>query len=620
MTNRISGVTTAATAAALCFFAGAPAALAQATIAEIAPERSVVVAGVDDFEQAKAAFERSGLMDLWNEPEIQQWFESVSQEALADMADSLNELGFTMDDLSAPSGPAGFALFLDGGAEDARETEYHFVAVADFGGDAQTMHELIIAGFEDEADNQMVTMSEEEYAGVTIITIEQLDAMEDDAEGEEDWGGEWEEDWDSQEPWTTMYYANPGSSLVVSSSLRQLEHAIDRIASGEQLETVDALSGWGVTKSMLGEGSHAYLVSVTEPWFELTAGIEEAQMNDGMMDVPPIMQIVGATGLGQVQGMGIAVNFDADGAVAEQRIAVAVPELEGLMSLIPTEAKAFNAPNFVSADATSFSMFQLDWSELFPAARQIINQLPPDVQQQAMQVLPMAQGIVGPLFESLGTEIYVVSEIKKPFTATSSQSLLALKAIDENSVRQTIGQLTQMAGLPLETRQFQGGTIWSMPAEMAGMMGGPMGGSMPALGLGAGHLFVGTPEAIESAMRTAGDAGAARLADDARFVQAAQGTKGSGLSYSWTDFQASLEYGQWFIENQDEIMREELRGMGMTDEEIEQQMQWMGGGGNPMLDMLPNLGILSDYIGDSVTTFDVTDRGIVGVSKTLKPE
>lgn len=610
----------ASAAAALCLCAGAPAVLAQATIAELAPERSVVVAGVDDFAAAEAAFESAGLMDLWNEPAIQEWFSEVSEEGLAEMTESLNSLGFTMEDLSTPEGPAGFALFLEGGEDDARDTRYHFLTVADFADNAQTMHDLFVAGLEEEAEDDMIALAEDEYAGVTIWTIEQLDAM--DMDDDEDWEDDWGNDWDQGgvEPWTTLYYANPGNSLVVASSLAEIEHAIDRIAGGEQLETVEALTGWGVTKSMLGDGAHAYAVSITEPWFDLTEGIEEAQFNDGMTDMPPVTQILGASGLGRVQGMGVAINFDANGHIAEQQFAVAVPELTGLMSLIPAEPTPFTAPNFVSADATSFTMLQVDWGQLLPTIREIAMQLPPEVQQQILPGLGMAQGFVGPLFASLGREIYLVSEIQRPFSSTSNQTLVALNVTDENAVRQTFDQLLMMAPLPLETREFQGGTIWSMPEDMGGgMMGGPMGGSMPSLALGAGHLFIGSTEGIENALRTAGDAGAARLAGDARFLAAAEGVAGNGLSYSWTDFKATLEYGQWFIDNQDEIQRQQLRDFGMTDEEIDEQMQWMGGG-NPALENLPDLAVLGKYIGDSVTTFDVTPQGIVGTTRVLKAE
>lgn len=607
-------------AAGLMIVSGAGVAYG-ATIAEVAPENAVLVAGTDDFAALRAAADRAGLMDLWNEPQVQQFVDEQSEEMLAEMRDDLDDLGFTLDDLSAPSGPAGFALFVDMSAEDARDSEYHFLAMSDFGENADKMAELMRATIEQGEEEGRLAFDEEDYRGVTITTIETLD---DDAEMEEDGEMDWGDDWDEgEELWTTSYYARSGDVMMVTTSLRALESSIEKMDGDAGDPTVTGRTGWSRTVNMLGDRPQVYLVSVTEPWYELTQGIQEMQQAEMGAEAPPVMDLLAASGLTSVQGFGVGMNLDADGAVVETKFAVATPELDGVLGLIPAEGKPFTAPNFVSADAAGLSMGQFEFGGLLGVIREAMMELPEQVRQQGMMQIGMAEGMVGPLLNNIGPEVYLVQQITRPYSANSQQQLVAMTAQSEDGIRTFIQQMQGM--FPLESREFAGGTIWTMPQNMGGGMGG-MG--MPGLenigiGLGAGHLFIGQTGGIETALRTASDANAPRLADDERFQAGLREIEGSGLSFSWSDMEESMEYTQWMLDNFEEIQREQLRQMGMTEEEIDQQMEWMGdtGPGMGMLpDNLPDLTILNKYIGDSVGWFEVTDGGIVGTFKTLRPE
>ncbi len=636
-THTINTAKTRLSIAAVTIAAGAASALGVG-IADFAPRDSVLVAGTNSFDDLIASAERAGLVDLWNEPAIQQFLDEQAADMLDELSNELRDLGFTLDDLSAPQGPAGFALFIDDQAEDPRDAQYHYLVVSDFGDQAQQMHELILAGIDQQEEEGLITFDEEEYNGVTIVVVNQIDPIEDDdADDEMNWSGD---DWDSdsgEDFWTTSYYARSGDAVFFSSSLRTIESSIEKAAGEEGDRDVVATDGWAATMNMLGDDHEAFLVSVTNPWYELTRRIQDVQAQEApAAQNAPIVEILSATGLGEVQGFGISFDLAADGGVMDANIAVAAPQLRGLMGLIPAEDKPFTVPGFVSADASGFSMMQFEFAQLFPAIREILGvmqpSLPPEAQQQTMMGLGMAEGMVGGLISNIGPEVYIVQEIQRPFAADSQKTLLAMTAQNEGPIRQVITQLNQqmaaMMGMGLESREFSGGTIWSLPEQMAGAMGPGMGMAMPgmgdvAIGLGAGHMFIGQTAGIESALRTAADPEAPRLADHDGLAQALQQIDGSGLSFSWSNMEESIAYTQWMIENFDEIQREQLRQMGMTDEQIDQQMEWGGGAmGGPfaMLESLPDLGILADYFGDSVGFMKVTDQGIVGTFKTLRPE
>jgi hypothetical protein len=415
---------------------------------------------------------------------------------------------------------------------------------------------------------------------------------------------------------------------MFSNDMGGMERMIE-MAGGADLLGAGDTPIFAESMEMLGQDRQAYLVFNVAPFIELTRMLDaqtreqaEEMANQGMggmgMQQPEALPILAALGLDEVRGTAFGVRFDAAGSVAESTLAVLVPEKRGLMALMDLPAKALDAPSFVGADATSVGLVQFNFGGLVPLARSVIQALPDGMQNMAMQQLNQAAPQFEPLLSNLGPEIYTVQTIRRPFAADSQQMLGAIKAGDTQMLNGFIGGFGAMIGL--QPQDFQGNQIWRMAGGGMGMAPGT-----PEIALSAafGHLFIGSADAVENALRTAGDPDAARLADDPRFQAAAQDMPGTGLSFGWQDTRASLEYAKWQMENMEDMLREQFRAAYGNDpnaeEWIEEDVQAELEALPDALRNLPDLGPILEIMGDSITTFQVTPKGIVGKTKLLKP-
>lgn len=603
----------------LCMAAGLPLSMAMAAqaapvkIADIAPRSSVVVLGVDDFSALKGSFEQSGFMNIWNDDAIQDWLGDFVQEAVDGMNEELADLGFSVDDLSMPTGAFGWAVYVENIADNIDEAEYQIIGVSDFGDNAEKMSEILMTTFEEGVESGDIDLDEEEYRGVTIWTITEVEEEVD-------------EDmmmWETSGPdlFKETFMARIDSQIVYSTQLSSLEKAIDR-AQGDAVESIVSNDEFNAARSSVGT-HQGYLVALTGPWFQLTQlaesklAVEAAEFGE---PAPPVMRILGASGLDQFKSVSIGLNAEAPGSVMEQTINVRFPERRGLLTLIPEGNANFSAPAFVDADATSLTLMQVDFPKLFPAVRQIINALPPEMAGMANMGMMQAQMMAEPILNNLGPEIYQVQTITKPYSATSMSQYAAIKTRDEAAISQVITQLTQQFGVP--SRQFEGSQIWDI--DLGGMMPMPGGGAGGfSIGLGQGHLFIGQTPSIESALRTASNADAARLADEPRFKAALENMPAQGLSYGWTDTKQLVEYLEWMGRNSEQVYRAQLEQVFGDDPEfkdfIDEDVREYRENMPEFLKNIPNLEVVYRNLGDMVSETKNTDDGISMKIRILKP-
>lgn len=599
-------------AAGLTLSASMVAEAAPVKIADIAPRSSVVVLGVDDFNSLKGAFENSGFMDIWNDDAIQDWLGDFVQEAVDGMNEELATLGFSVDDLSMPTGAFGWAVYVDNIADNIDDATYQIIGVSDFGDNAERMSEILMTSLEEAVDAGEVDLDEDDYRGVTIWTITEVQEEVDDEMMMWDTGG--------PELFKETYMARVDSQIMYSTQLSSIEKAIDR-TQGDDLESIVSNPEFNAARSAVGT-HQGYLVALTGPWFQLTQlaesklAVEAAEFGE---PAPPVMQIVGATGLDQFKSVSIGLNAEAPGSVMEQTVSVRFPERRGLLTLIPEGGSNFSAPAFVDADATSLTMLQVDFPKLFPAARQIINALPPEMAGMANMGMMQAQTMAGPILNNLGPEIYQVQTITKPYSPDSMSQYAAIKTRDEAAISQVITQLTQQFGLP--SRQFEGSQIWDI--DLGGMvpMGGGAGGI--SLGLGQGYMFIGQTPAVETALRTGANANAARLADEPRFKAALENMAAQGLSYGWTDTKQVVEYLEWMGRNSEQVYRAQLEQVFGDDPEfkdfIDEDVREYRENMPEFLKNIPNLGVIYENLGDLVSETQNTDDGISMKIRILKP-
>ncbi|MFU8830045.1 MAG: hypothetical protein ACNA8P_11530 [Phycisphaerales bacterium] len=599
----------------LCLAAGLPLSFAMVAqgaplkIADVAPRSSVIVLGVDDFTALKGSFEQSGFMRIWNDAGIQNWIGSAVKEAVEGLNDELAALGFSVDDLSMPTGPFGWAVYVDNIGDNIDDATYQILGVSDFGDNAEQMSDVIMKTLEEGVDNGNIDLDEEEYRGVTIWTITEVEEDDDLM-------------WGSPGPdlFKQTYMARVDSQIMYATQLSALERAIDR-SKGDELQSIASNAEFNAARSAVGQ-HQGYLVALTGPWFQLTElaqnkmAVEAAEFGE---PAPPIMRMIGAAGVDQFKSFSVGLNAENPGSVIEQTISVRFPERRGLLTLIPEGSSNFTAPAFVDADVSSLTMLQVDFAKLFPAVRQIINALPPEMAGMANMGMMQAQMMAGPLLENLGPQIYQIQTIAKPYSVDSMTQYTAIRTRDEAAVSQVIMMLTQQFGLP--SRQFEGSQIWDI--DLGGMMPMPGGAGGFSIGLGQGHMFIGQTTSIEGALRTAANPNAPRLADEERFKNAVSQMSAQGLSFGWTDTRELVQYGEWMARNSEQVYRAQLEQVFGDDPEfrefIDEDVREYRENMPDYLKNIPNLAVVYENLGDIISDTQNTRDGILMRIRVLKP-
>lgn len=227
-----------------------------------------------------------------------------------------------------------------------------------------------------------------------------------------------------------------------------------------------------------------------------------------------------------------------------------------------------------------------------------------------LQGLDQAEAIAGPILANMGTTIVSAERIERPFSASSQSQVTGIGLRDSEKFT---AALEGVMGGMLESRQFQGGTIWET---------GGMGGMVPieAIGVGAGHLFVGSTQGVEDALRQEGGEG---LANEPRFQQAMESMPSKGLGFGWVDLRQTIQWTQWQNDNRKAILEQQALEMFGDDPEF---AEWREDFVKGQLENLPewqkdmpDLSVVLDHLGDIVTEVRSTDDGFRGRFTVLKP-
>ncbi|GAB4550138.1 MAG: hypothetical protein Tsb0013_11740 [Phycisphaerales bacterium] len=589
----------------------AGAAAQDLTIADIAPENTFLVVGVDDASTALASFKKTGGWKLLNDPEIAEWLEDQFAEPMEQLEGFLETIDASTDDLAEPTGMMGLAAWLNPpmeGAEGNDALPYHFIMGAGFGDEATNMHDMIVRAIEEGENEDTLTYERDRLGDAEIYTVRPIvpeveddwddDFGDDDEWGDDDWGGDFDAAPTAPEE---FFYARHGEMLLLSTSMTSVENALSRIDGVD----FDNAAGTASFSRLKPAGEYdAYVLLLNGPLYDMADTVFDEEQA-AMMGIPPVMNILDALGLSEVRGVSITMDFDHPKGDTVGEFFVSAPRLRGLMGLINVPDKPFSVPSFVTADAANVSLFQFDIAGLLPALNQALNNMPPEIAGQGQFFLQMAMGQIGPVLDQLGPEIYVTQTYRRPFSTTSQENLIAIASKNDDQLNGVLAALAPQMGL--EGRDFQGNQIWSAGAGFGGgMMPMPEGGF--SLGVGFGHMFMGPDSAVEGAMRQAaeGDSG---FADNASFKRAMGTISNNGLAFAYQNLEETLAYQSWMFENMDEIMAEQMQGMGGMGMPV---------GPNP-LENLPDLGKMAQYFGDSIMEYQLVDGGIKGTYVFLRP-
>ncbi|MCB9838388.1 MAG: hypothetical protein H6813_03535 [Phycisphaeraceae bacterium] len=595
----------AASTALLATLALAPAPLAGAAtpgIEEIAPPDAIAVLGVDNFADMRGAFDASYVGRLWRDDDMQAWFHRLLDEGgLADdftengpgplIEEALDNAVMERDDLAAPTGPVGAALWW-GEDTDTHERGPRWVAIADFGDHAKSMRDFYEALIDAmHKDDDLVEIRQSDYEGADVWSFTLVrDEQQDDAGviDEDDW-----ENWQPPEPEPFLDHGHVAwldNVMIIAGDNGALELAINRI-NGDQMNALADTPDYAGVRSA-NEGAQLYAAAFVQP-------ILDAFLSDDEIPGVPIDPMLEAFGVKDIRSIAGGVRFDGPGGAMIQTFSVGAPVKKGIVALFDNHMRGFNPPAFVGADASSLFMFQFDWTALIPLANQVVNSIDgEDQRMQAQMMLGIVAGGMGPIFDAMGPECVIVSSVRRPFTTESQQVYAAFEVRNRDAIVEGVNNMEGM--LPVESRDFQGNQIWDL-------------GPGAALGLGLNRLYTGPTEKVEDALRQAGAGDAATLADEPAFRDAVAPLRGGAMLYSYQNSRDSYEYAVWSIENLERNLRAQLEEYEFDpqtiNEIVEQQV-----GSNPLFKVgMPPAELIFRYVGGhAVFEMHSTDDGFRG--------
>ncbi len=616
----------------------APVSFGGLTIADIAPPDAVVVVGMDDFASMRKSFDQTPLSAMLKDPAIKAWIDEMKKEPLEEIEKALERVDADMDDLGFPEGMAGAALWVEE-LDPERGPDWRWVFAADFGGRAERFNEIIVEALEQGAEDEEFGLFDEKRDGVKVYTIEfatdeeLAEQAKEWRDQMEQWQREWREDMDEEEAqflddedWEIgdppppgpfdpqrVYYAMSGSTVIFSSGLRGADRALDALAGEKMKSLASEQADYAAARAQLDEiGAEMYAVGLAEPLKDL---IDEAmEMLPVGIEAPDMEAMFEALGVMALRSLSVTGRFDTGKSMYEYRVISRLAEKKGIMGLTDLDPVAFRAPAFVGADASSYTMVQVDFSGIMATVQDFIAALPQDQQGQAGMMAGMLGGPLGALFDAIGPDVHIASWHERPFSATSQKQLFAIRLKDADAMRMSLQQLAPFIGLA--PRDFDGNEIWESAQ-----------GAIPiSLGIGFGNVFIGEIENVENAMRLAGADDAPRLDGEPRFKIAKHAVDDKAIGYSYADMRTQIEYALWTVKNAKEIRRQQMQEwLDQLDPEMREQFEdqfeddaeedeW-----SKMLAKAPPAEVFLKYLGDVVSVIRSNDGGYEMVTHVLAP-
>lgn len=619
MRRVIAWSSSALIAASAVLFPSSALAAREVSIVDVTPPAALAVAGIDDVPAMKAAFDRTGFKSLWNDPAIQKWVKDAMAAYAPDIDKTLDALDLKKEDLTLPTGSAGFSAWAIGAGEDA---ELAVLVLADYGDEAGAMHDTLVRALENAEKQGKIELVEDEEEGLEIWTYsfiepEGEDDVDDGFEGFQEpvdmLGGAGLDDDQLEE----MHYARVGRYLLISSRVETLLDTQAQI-EGEERPSVADNAEFNAARRQVKDAP-AFGVLLLQNGREQLRREIEAQ-GEQAVQLAQALQMFDVLGLGSVQAVSVGTRLDTDAGMAEQIYGVLTPAKDGLLKLVDVAPMKFEPPAFVGGDTASTWSMQFDFAGVIPLINRVIATLPEEQQGEMGGMAMMAAGMAGPLLANIGPQFSVTTTYERPFAFDSQRMLGAFKTKDVAAIQQAIAGFAPMVGL--ESRDFMGNQIWS-PAQ-----GGFLADDAVGIGLAAGYMFVGPGPIVENAMRLAAAGDAPKLADEADFRAAMRPLSGQGLGFSFTSFSRTMAYTAWTAQNIDKVIEAQHQAMFGNEPALDREEQaWrddllkqMKENSPAWMKSMPPAEVFTRHIGDTSAEFLSTGEGFVARVVTLRPE
>jgi hypothetical protein len=591
--------------------AAAASAASPSTIERLAPERSIVIASVDDYPQAMERFKRTGMWALWRSQEVQAVVTEPIEKIKTGIDEMLEELELDEDALVQPQGPVGLAVF--GPDPNDPEARPGFLLVADFGAQAHKFNRLVDAMVEKARAEKDLEVDEQEVLGRTVYTVD-LSAIDFDDEldlDEPDFGPmnplpELPQPDDLIGAFEKVHWVRDGRRFMVCSDLPVLRRALETIDDDGQTRLSER-TDFRAVRAQLGTAD-GYAVLLMPNLWQAMGGADPS-----VMMVQAMVQSI----VGDIRALGLGVRCNGQDAMVEETFALSMPDgTTGLSALVDQGTPRRDVPSFVSPDATAYTRMNFDFKGI-PAFIRSLGQVNPMLGPEIDQFMFDNGAKIEKVCNALGPEVYSVVTLSRPIDLTSLRTLYAIRSSGPEAVEAVLAEYAPQLGI--EPRDFVGHRIYTMPFDPLMMAGG---GMMPpdaegfSIGFGPGHVFLGTTTLVEDALRAGGEK-RPTLADDADAADAmAALDDGDLVAWGVLDLVDYVEFFADFDRLMEEQMIEQMREWDPEyADEMRREMEARG----PRLWERISPQLLRTYLGPMSWEIKADGRGFVGRYLLLEP-
>ncbi|MDZ4752958.1 MAG: hypothetical protein SGJ11_00495 [Phycisphaerae bacterium] len=490
------------------------------SIKRLAPEKSILIMGIDDIGATRTRFQKTPMAAWWESKEVQAESKKWREDFDKGVEEMTQELGVDRDTVQWPAS-AGFAMF----AEMNEETgmfEPGYIAFVDWGQEAENFGKLYDAGVAKMEKDKSTEFEVEDIKGrrVYVITMDQgadddaaAGGFGDDDEGDDEMDGGMDGmDGGMDGPFsmpTKLYVTRDAGRLLIAGAAPAMQDLLG-LVDGDKRETIGDSEDFRGTME-LSAGTDAYAGLLMGPAQQLLASFGP----EASMSMPFVSKL-----FGDVRGLGVGLSIDTPSAQLASTMGVYTPAGKvGLLSLLPASAIE-KVPSIVPSDAMSYSKMNLQFSGIMRVVDDILASLPEEMQGMIQPMMEPYDPIVRPALAAMGPGMHMWSSLKQPITLESQSTMTAITVNDPKPVQSMIQMFAPQAGMA--PRDFLGNTIYA---------GDPAFMTM-AVGFGGPFVIIGGADGVEQSLRAIGSkdaAGGASLENDRGYKAAMAGVDGDDL-------------------------------------------------------------------------------------------
>lgn len=385
------------------------------------PNRSLLVAHWPDIPQTMDAFQKTSLYQLFKDPEVKMFVDSMYDVAKPHVQGVLQQaeqqFGISLQDaLGIFQGEVTLALV----DIDFQQKKLGIAATIEFGENGETVHNAI------ELLKQMtrITFSTTMYENTEILVLDQAP------------------------PTMKVCYAVIGNSLVVCSTQELMQELI--AAQSDKL--IDSANFKTVLSKVFAQDS--------VPSKMIYANVEKALQQFSPMIPPQIQQIGGMLGVMNIKSLA------AGGSISGKRISSAMflhcEDQKGVMSLFDFGAIAEENIQKIPHHSISASLAHTDYDALFAKVETILQELDPNGgllaqykqgSQQLQQMLGFS--LQDELFASIGTDHYSFAYMPQE-GGLLPRSVSAVQLKDVNKFMEVVNKVCANLGVQIENTDVNG--------------------------------------------------------------------------------------------------------------------------------------------------------------------